>query len=204
MRHFLRPRGVQRHSAPIATLPFGVSMASLSAGLVTLPGVSYRALPGRVRAALAAIAVAAITVTANRHRLATTRAQVAPSRNAHGPSGPMGLDGNARFVTYSACNVACRLRARLRFWLGGWVRDRASISTGRFAFYPICAKPAALRLPDSLITSRSSRREPRGRFLNPSEIRSVVPPPPSTPYFYGFKAPLTPAMRFRTSLRNTA
>ena len=106
MRHFLRPRGVQRHSDPIATLPFGVPMSSLTGGLVTLSGFSDCASSHGLRAAIAAIAVAAITVAANRHRLAAVGAQVASPRNFHRPSGPMGLDGNARFVTYLACNVA--------------------------------------------------------------------------------------------------
>ena len=61
---------------------------------------------GGLGAALIAIAMTAITVAANRHRLAAAGAQVASSRNLHRPSGPMGLDGNARFVTYLACNVA--------------------------------------------------------------------------------------------------
>ena len=114
MRHFLRPKGVLRHANPIATLPFGVPMPSLTGGLVTLSGISDSASPGGLRAAIATVAVAAITVAANRHSLATADAQVTSSRNFHRPSGPMGLDGNARFVTYLACNVACWLRARLR------------------------------------------------------------------------------------------
>ena len=107
MRHFLHP-------VPIAALPFGMPMSSLTGGLVTPSGVSHGALTGGLRAALTAITVAAITAAANRHRLATAGAQVASSGNFHRPSGPMGLDGNARFVTYLACNVACWLRARLR------------------------------------------------------------------------------------------
>ncbi len=115
MRHFLRAKGVSSHPYPIAVLPFGVPVLSLTGGLITPSGVSYSALTGRLRAAVTAIAVASITVAADRHRLATAGTQVASSRNLHRPSGPMGLEGNARFVTYSACNVACWLRARLRF-----------------------------------------------------------------------------------------
>ncbi len=43
----------------------------------------------------------------------------------------MGEDSNARFVEYSACNVARQdSGARHRNWLGSWDRCRAGISTG--------------------------------------------------------------------------
>ena len=99
MRHFLHP-------LPIAALPFGMPMSPRTGGLVTPSGVSHGTSTGGLGAALTAIAMTAITVAANRHRLAEAGAQVASSRNLHRPSGPMGLDGNARFVTYLACNVA--------------------------------------------------------------------------------------------------
>ena len=99
MRHFLHP-------LPIAALPFGMPMSPRTGGLVTPSGVSHGTSTGGLGAAFIAIALTAITVAANRHRLAAAGAQVASSRNLHRPSGPMGLDGNARFVTYLACNVA--------------------------------------------------------------------------------------------------
>ena len=41
MRHFLRAKGVSSHPYPIAVLPFGVPVLSLTGGLITPSGVSY-------------------------------------------------------------------------------------------------------------------------------------------------------------------
>ena len=52
----------------------------------------------------------------------------------------MGEDSNARFVKYSACNVARQdSGARQRNWLGRWDRCRAGISTGWGGFYRIAS-----------------------------------------------------------------
>ena len=108
MRHFLLPRTV-------ATLAFGVSVTSPQGGLVTLSGRVLLALARGLRTGVITVAVAAIAVAANHHRLAAPGAQVTSSRDLHGRTQAMGLDRNARFVTYSACNVARWRRARHRF-----------------------------------------------------------------------------------------
>lgn len=107
MRHFLL-------AGPIATLTFGVPMAARQTALVAVSGLPHAALSHRLRTGTITVAVAAITVAANHHRRAAPRAQVASSGKVHRFSGPMGLDGNVRFVKYSAGNVALRLRARYR------------------------------------------------------------------------------------------
>ena len=104
MRHFRLP-------GKIAALPLGMLVSSATAGLVTLAGFPHAALPRRLRTGSSAVAVASITVAAYHHGGAASRAQIASSRNFHGQLGPMGLDDNVRFVKYSACNVACWLRA---------------------------------------------------------------------------------------------
>lgn len=124
MRHFLL-------FLPIAALAFGVGMTASPRGLVAptrSPDCVASCLIGTVGGA---VTVASITRAANDNGCAAARAQVESSRNVHRLQGPMGGDGNTRFVKYSACSVA-RLDsgARHRNWLGGWDRCRAGISTG--------------------------------------------------------------------------
>lgn len=108
MRHFLLP-------GPVTALPFGVRVTTPQAGLIAVTGGTDGLVAHLVGTRRTAVAVATITVAANDDRSAATSAEVASSRKIHWHIWPMGLDGNARFVTYLACNVASWLRARLRF-----------------------------------------------------------------------------------------
>jgi hypothetical protein len=105
MRHFLL-------LGPIPTLPLGMPMTAGQTALVTLSGFPYAALSRGLRTGAVAVAIAAITIAAYHHGRTAAHAQVASSRIFHWRSGPMGIDDNVRFVKYSACNVACWLRAR--------------------------------------------------------------------------------------------
>ena len=108
MRHFLC-------LGPIATLPIGMPMTAGQAALITLSGFLHTTFPRRLRTGSIAVSIAAVAVAAYHHRRAAACAQVASSGNLHRQTRPMVLDDNARFVTYSACNVACWLRARRWF-----------------------------------------------------------------------------------------
>ena len=105
IRHFVPPRTV-------LALPFGMQVSPATRVLVAPTGLAQTMGPGRVRTGSRAVTVAAITVATNHDGGAAAGAQVASSRNFHWRSGPMGIDDNVRFVKYSACNVACWLRAR--------------------------------------------------------------------------------------------
>jgi len=105
MRHFL-------HSCPVAALALSVGVPAPAAALVTLSSFSHTTFARGLRTSAIAVAIASIAVTADLHGPAASRAQVASPKKFHRQLGPMGLVDNARFVTYSACNVACWLRAR--------------------------------------------------------------------------------------------
>ena len=124
MRHFLR-------FGPIPTLAFGVRMTTPARRLIAATGGLEGSASRLIGALCGAVAVTPITVTANDHGGAATRTQVASSTEVHGQRGPMGGRQQARFVKYSACDVARQdSGARHRNWLGGWDRCRAGISTG--------------------------------------------------------------------------
>jgi len=128
MRHFLR-------FGPIPALAFGVRMTASPARLIAATGGLNGGVSCLIGTPGGAVAMTPITVTANDHGRAATRTQVAPSWEIHGQRGPMGGRQQARFVKYSACDVARQgSGARHRNWLGRWRRCRAGISTGRGAF----------------------------------------------------------------------
>jgi hypothetical protein len=104
MRHFLL-------FAPIARLPFSMPMTAGQTALVALSGIPHATFARCLRTGVIAVAIASVAVTANHHRRAAASAQIASSGRFHRQVGPMDLDGNARFVTYFACNVASWLRA---------------------------------------------------------------------------------------------
>lgn len=124
MRHFLR-------FGPIPALAFGVRMTASVRRLIAATGGLDGGASCLIGTPRGAVAVPPITVTTDDHGGAATRTQVASSREVHGQRRPMGEDSNARFVEYSACDVARQdSGARHRNWLGGWDRCRAGISTG--------------------------------------------------------------------------
>lgn len=124
MRHFLV-------SGPIPALTFGVRVTSPTTRLIAATGGLDGSASCLIGTPGGAVALTPITVTANDHGGAATRTQVASSREVHGQRGPMGGRQQARFVEYSACDVARQdSGARHRNWLGGWDRCRAGISTG--------------------------------------------------------------------------
>ena len=124
MRHFLV-------SGPIPALTFSMRVTASTTRLIAATGGLDGSASCLIGALGGAVALTSITVTTNDHGGAATRTQVASSGEIHGQTGPMGEDSNARFVEYSACNVARQdSGARHRNWLGGWDRCRAGISTG--------------------------------------------------------------------------
>lgn len=132
MRHFLL-------SGPVSTLAFGMGATAAMRVLIATAGSPYRLVACLRRASLRAVAVAAITIAAHKHRCAATSAQVASSGDIHWHSGPM--ESRRRRALRE---ILCRQRrrcwgcgARHRNWLGGWDRCRACVSTGQSAFYSI-------------------------------------------------------------------
>ena len=132
MRHFLL-------SSPVSTLAFGMGATASMRVLIATAGGPYRLVTCLRRASLRAVAVAAITIAADKHGGAAAGAQVAASWEFHWHSGPM--EGRRRRALRE---ILCRQRrrcwgcgARHRNWLGGWDRCRACVSTGQSAFYSI-------------------------------------------------------------------
>jgi len=132
MRHFLLPSAV-------LTLAFGMGETATMRVLIATAGSPYRLVTCLRRASLRAVAVAAITIAADKHGGAAAGAQVTSSGDIHWHSGPM--DSRRRPALRE---ILCRQRrrcwgcgARHRNWLGGWDRCRACVSTGQSAFYSI-------------------------------------------------------------------
>ncbi len=82
MRHFLL-------SGPVSTLAFGMGATAPMRVLVAIAGGPYRLLACLRRASLRAVAVAPITIAADKHGGAAAGAQVASSWPLHWHSGPM-------------------------------------------------------------------------------------------------------------------
>ena len=83
MRHFLL-------SGPISTLAFGMGATAAMRVLIATAGGPYRLLARLRRASFRAVAVAAITIAADKHGGAAAGAQVAASWEFHWQVRPMG------------------------------------------------------------------------------------------------------------------
>ena len=132
MRHFLLP-------GPVSTLAFGMGETAAMRVLIATAGSPYRLVACLQRASLRAVAVAVITIAADKHGGAAAGAQVASCGDIHWHSGPMGSRRRCALR-----EILCRqphrcwgCGARHRNWLGGWDRCRACVSTGQSAFYSI-------------------------------------------------------------------
>ncbi len=183
MRHFLL-------SGPVSMLAFGMGATAPMRVLIATAGSPYRLVARLQRASLRAVAVAVITIAADKHGGAAAGAQVASCGDIHWHSGPMGSRRRCALR-----EILCRqphrcwgCGARHRNWLGGWDRCRACVSTGQSAFYSIAdagatftqikrdssfdrfsslchgplAIPAALRLPDDALLRNPSAASPAG------------------------------------------
>ena len=157
MRHFLC-------SGLVRVLPPRMVVTAAQTVLIATSCGANCALPRWGSARRGAIPVAAITVATDHYCLVASSTHVASSDGVHWPSSPM-TTRRRRPLREILCLQRClgELGARQRNWLGGWDRCRACVSTGWPVFYLIRRFPAALRLPDSPITSRSHRRKPCGR-----------------------------------------
>jgi hypothetical protein len=132
MRHFLL-------SGTVTALSLGVGVTTAQTGLIAATGGTNRMAASLVGTLPGAVAVATITVAANKHGRAAAGAQVASSRMVHWQSGPM---GNRR--RRALRGILCRQRRRCwgcgvrhRNLLGSGDRCRACVSTGRSDFYRI-------------------------------------------------------------------
>ena len=174
MRHFLL-------FGAVAALAFGMGMTTLPAGLIAASGSADGGASCLSRTRFGAIALAAIAMAANNHRLAATRTQVASSGEIHGQKRanggrqqhplrgilgmqrcPSGQRGAASELAWWLGPMSLRHLQRLRcFYRNGNIGATAPPSTR-------IPNPAALRLPDGSLLrkppagcSAGSRLKPR-------------------------------------------
>lgn len=103
MRHFLR-------SGPVTALPLGMRVTTAQTGLIAASSRNHGVVTGLLGAGRGAVTLAAITVAADQHGRAATRAQVASSRRVHWRSEPMD-SGHKRALREILCR---QRRPRLR------------------------------------------------------------------------------------------
>ena len=151
MRHFLL-------SGTVSTLAFGMGVTAPMRVLIATAGGTYRLLACLRRASSGAVAVAVITIAADKHGGAAAGAQVASCGNIHWHSGPM-ESRRRRALREILCRQPRRCwgcGARHRNWLGGWDRCRACVSTGQSAFYPIADAGATFTQTKRVLRSTAS------------------------------------------------
>lgn len=173
MRHFLG-------FGPIPTLAFGVRMTAPARRLISATSGLDCGASCLIGTGGGAVAVTPITVTANDHGGAATRAQVASSREVHGDKRPMGgrqqrplreilcmqrcpsgQRGAASELAWSLAPMSRRhLHRRRCFYRMGVIDATASPNT-------TIPAPAALRLPDGSLLRKPPAGRPAGSRLKP-------------------------------------
>ncbi len=173
MRHFLL-------FGAVAALAFGMGMTALPTRLIAATGSPHGGASCLIGTGAGAVAVTAITVAANDHRLAATRTQVASSGEVHGQKranggrqqrplrGILGMQRCPSGQRGATSELAWRLGPMSRRHLQ---RLRGFYRIGsRGATAPPSTRipgPAALRLPDGSLLRKPPAGCPAGSRLKP-------------------------------------